>query len=267
MRVLTIILFCTISFSVSAQLSVRLGVAKNFYNINFGNENGYFYGGAGNQNIGPVLDLEYDFARHYMFRKDTSMTLRKLLLRSNASMVIGFHYFNSYLSDEGFNRDGDPVFSNWTNQYLMVPILWKTNIQPFVLDEDFRVSIGMGVTLAFLLSSQLNEGIDVYMRDSQGNLIQDVDGNYILEVEIRDAAEVKTYSKTIYPMFSIDMSVRFKRLYSGIRAWIGFGDFYMKGLESNWNLNNQQSIYFGSYDKWGSVHYSGGAISIGYKIN
>lgn len=259
MRLFFTTILILFAFNSLAQLDIRPGIARNFYNINFGKESDYFYGGTGNGSIGPVLDLEWRFDRRYWRKKDTVMTLTKMALTLHRSLLLGIHYTSHQHTVIGLNQTDDEIFSDWKNKYLHLPLFYKFNFQPFVLDENFNISLGLGVVNSFLLSSFLEENATIFMRDQNGQVIN--------EEFISDRASVKPYANQHLMMFGIEMAGSFKRLYIAIRAWFTLSDQYMPNLKDNWSIPNQYSVYLGSYDTWDKITYSGGGFVLGWKVN
>jgi len=280
-RIVTIVFIFFLAAELHAQLDVRAGISSTFKTVNFGGSTVYgnffyrrptdFYYGGNNVSLGPVVDLEYRFKRKF-WKKDAGSTFKSMAITVHKSLMIGFHFNNHINEERGFSDDRaagdfrDDVFSRWSNSYLQVPMIYKINIQPFILDEDFHIGFGLGVTHSFLLKSTLEESVIIYERDMDGNRLLDSNGDNIVSLEISDKADVRSFSKTYLVMFTFEISASFKRMYMGMRGWFSLRDQYLTGLEGNWQLNNKQSIYFGSYDKWGKVTYAGGSLVLAYKI-
>ena len=259
MKKLITALALLISCNLYGQLDIRAGIAQNYFNINFGKESDYFYGGVANQSIGPNLDFEWRFKKYYWQKKDTVMNLSKLSMTIHKSLLLGVHYTNHQHTVVGRNIDDDKLFSDWNNQYLHLPLMFKINFQPFILDENFHLSAGIGVVNSFLLSSTLEENATIFTLDSNGEIID--------EQFISASSNVKPYMNKYLHMLGIEMSGSFKRLYIGIRAWNSITDQYMEGLEGDWLLSNQYSVYLGSYQTWDKISYSGGGFVMSWKLN
>ena len=277
MRFLILLALVTFSMlNLSAQLDIRVGVAGNLNVITFGSSSIYkffysstsdFFYGGNNFELGPVVDFEYGFKKGYWKKKDTARTFRDMAITTHKSLMLGVHFSNHQNVEKGFTEDNDDVFSTWTNRYLRMPLIYKLNIQPFILDEDFHFSLGLGVTNSFLISSTLEESVIIYSRDLEGNFLYDSNRDKIIAQTISDKANAKRYGKTYFMMYTVQMNMSFRRLYLGIRAWFSLTDQYLSELEDDWSLNNEQSIYFGSYVEWDKVHYAGGAMVLAFKIN
>lgn len=259
MKRIFIIALLLANCEVKAQLDIRVGISQNFYNINFGSNSDYFYGGAGNNSVGPVVDFEYHRKKHYWMKKDTVLSMKKLMLTLHSSILMGFHYTYHTHTVSGVNQVDDDIFSNWNNKYLHIPLIYKINFQPLILDENFHMSFGIGVVNSFLVSSTLEERATIYTRDSEGEILD--------QQFVSDQANVKPYAKKYIPMLGLEMSGSFKRLYIAIRAWLNFSDQYMSGLENNWQVPIEQSVYLGSYQRWDKITYTGGGFVLGWKIN
>jgi len=259
MRVILIIALLLANREVKSQLDIRVGISQNFYNINFGGDSDYFYGDAGNNSVGPVVDFEYHRKKHYWIKKDTVLSMKKLMLTLHSSILMGFQYTNHTHTESGVNQVDDDIFSSWNNQYLHIPLIYKINIQPLILDENFHMSFGVGIVNSFLLSSRLEESATIFTRDSEGEILD--------ERSVSDEASVKPYARKYIPSIGIVMSGSFKRLFIAMRGWINFSDQYMSRLENNWQVPREQSVYLGSYERWDKITFTAASFVLGWKIN
>ncbi|MCP4458164.1 MAG: hypothetical protein GY816_09110 [Cytophagales bacterium] len=196
-----------------------------------------------------------------------------MAITTHKSLMLGIHFNNHLNEEKGVSDDRangdfrDDVFSTWSNRYVQIPLIYKINIQPFILDEDFHIGFGLGITNSFLIRSVLEESIIIYSRDAEGTILLDSNGDKMVTQVISDKADVRPYSKTYLMMFTFELSGLFRRLYMGMRGWFSLTNQYLSGLEDSWQLNNKQSIYFGSYENWGKVTYAGGSLVLAFKIN
>ncbi len=258
MRIIGYISMFICSYCAIAQLDIRVGMSRNSHYINFGKDSDYFYGGVPNVSLGPVLDLEYGFPKRSLLRRD-SMSFNALAFKAHTSVLFSFLLTNHLHSEKGFAPNGDRVFSDWRNQYMHLPVLIKFNIHPFVLDHTFHLGVGIGVTSSFLIASELKESVIIYTRD--------MDGNILSENEISDQAEVSSMTRRYMPQLTFEMSAKVRRIYLAIRAWGSFGDMGLVDFENQWDLNDEQSVYLGSYARWNKVTIGGGAVVLAVQLN
>ena len=273
--VFTIATIFLTALRLSAQLDIRVGISSNLNTINFGSTSTYnflysktsdFYYGGNNFSLGPMVDFEYGFKPHY-WKKDTARTFRNMAITTHKSILVGMHLTNHLNAEKGVTAIGDDVFSSWSNRYLQIPVIYKINIQPFILDENFHLSFGLGITNSFLISSSLEESVIIYSRDTDGEVLLDTNGDKLVTQTISDIIDVAPITKRYLPLWTFEVSGSFKRLYIGVRGWFSLKDQYLPRLEENWQLDTTQSIYLGSYDNWGKVTYAGGAMVLAFKIN
>jgi hypothetical protein len=258
MKRLTLILLTIIPNMLWAQkLSVRPTFAYSASNMTFGSSSSgnYNYGGGSNY-ASPGVDLEWKL-KPMKLKKFSA--LYKIHNTSHKSIMTGMYYVENHYSVYGFSVANDYLTSGFDSRYIHVPLIYKWNFQPFIMNEDLHVSGGLGMMNSFLLNAQLKETSTHYTLDATNHVI----GRTVTSAE----ADVTSFSVSYYWSISIDLSVSFKRLYMGERAYFGFQDQYMKGLQANWNLDPTNSIYMGSYKTWSSLTYGGGFFYIGWKIN
>ena len=151
-------------------------------------------------------------------------------------------------------------------QVIQVPIIFKGNAHLSVLDENLRVSFGLGLVSSYVLSSYLKEDARAYVRDSKGNAIKDANGNYNWTDYAAEASTTQS-GKRFYNSVCVELSFAFKRLFISERAWFSWQDMYMGDLANTWAVPRTHSVYFNAYDTWSKVSYGGGAFTIGWKFN
>ena len=278
-RFIIITILSFLGCSLYAQLDIRVGVSSTFKSVNFGGSTVYgnflyrrtndWYFGGNSFAPGPVIDFEYRFKRKF-WKKNAGETFKSLAITIHKSFMVGIH-LNDHVNEERFlNREfgfEDGVISRWANRYVHVPMIFKLNVQPFILDENFHIGFGLGLTHSFLVSSTLEEKIFIYERGEEGFIRFDAQGERIVQQEISDKKDVKPFSKSYVPMFAFELNASFKRLYMGMRGWFSLQNQYMSEFRDNWSLNSDQSIYLTLYDSYGKVTYAGGALVLSYKVN
>jgi hypothetical protein len=242
---------------VYSQVLIRLNLSQNFFNINYGKDSDYFYGGTGNSSISGALDLEFRL-KDRKSKKDTVVTLRKMMLTKYRSILVAAHYSNHDFSVSGFSANGDPILSYMNTQFIHMPIMFKINFQPFVLDEGFIVGAGIGVVPSYLINGSLHEEATIITRDSNGDVIN--------EEFISDETDITLYHDRFFLMFGIELSWSIGRIYVAQRVWFSVRDVYMAELANNWAVPTTHSVYFGAYETWPGIDIGGGAFVIGIKL-
>ncbi len=256
MKHLILLILMMISQALWAQrLSVRPTFAYSSFNMIYGSNSNYNYGG-GSDYAAPGVDLEWKLQS---MKLKKFPALYKVHNTSHKAIMTGIYYGENHYSVYGFSVANAYLTSKFDSKYIHIPLLYKWNFQPFILDEDLHVSAGIGMMNSFLLNAQLKESSTQYTLNATNHVIG--------QTVTSDQADVTSYSVSYFWSFSIDISISFKRLYVGERAYFGFQDQYMKGIQSHWNLDPDNSIYMGSYKTWSSLTYSGGFFYIGWKIN
>ena len=221
----------------------------------YGTSSPYNYGG-GADNVSPGVDVELKL-KPMKLKKFPA--LYKIHNTSHKALMTGLYYTSNHYSVKGFTSKGDPMASQFDSKYIHVPLLYKFNFQPFILDEDFHISGAIGIMNSFLLNAKMKEQATYYVLDSSGRVVSQTD--------VADDQDVTTYSQSYFWSFCLDISISFKRLYVGERAYFSFQDQYLNGLESRWGVPADHSIYINAYKTWSSLNYSGGFFYIGWKIN
>jgi hypothetical protein len=218
--------------------------------------NGQFYGyGGGASALSPGIETEIRLAP-IRFKK--ALKVMGIYNTSNKALLIGVNYAEHDFSVRGFSADNDITYSSFQTRYLNVPVVLKYNVQIFMLDENFHFSFGLGTMNSFLLRSHLHEEATDNDRDSQGRVIA---SRYYI-----DDKDVTKLGVKYTTNFCFDISVSFKRLYIGERAYFGFKDQFMKGLASTWAVPGDLSIYQSAYETSPKLTMSGGFFYIGWRL-
>lgn len=253
-----ILLILIIPTMVSAQVDIIPSVANHIFTMGYG-EGGnaeYVVGGSGVGSFGGALNIEWKLRQPW--KLEGSMTeVRKNL--TFFSVLFAAHYTNHDQVVTGRTDNDDDLYSNLGARFIHVPVIFRYNFQPFVLSDDFKIGMGLGVVNSFLLKYELEEEAVVRTFDTNGNLLT--------EVTIADQGDVTEFGNPYTPMMGVDFSISFGRLYVAQRAWFTFGDQFMSDLPANWGVPSQYSIYIDSHSTFRKLTYSGGGFIVGWKIN
>jgi hypothetical protein len=253
-----IICLVLISPVVCAQprtFTARVTMANASAHFNFQSSKGSFGYGGGASSMSPGIEAEIRLAP-IRFKRELKMM--GIYNTSNKALLIGVNYAEHEFAVRGFSLDYDPLYSAFQTRYIHAPVVLKYNVQLFLLDEDFHLSMGLGVVNSFLLRSRLHEEATDNDRDAQGRVIA---SRYFIDEKDVTSLGVK-YTTSI----CFDMSVSFKRLYIGERAFFGFKDQFMKGLADQWAVPKEVSLYHTAYETWPKLVMGGGLFYVGWRI-
>jgi|GEM_PF-3814942 len=242
-----------------AQMEIHLNLSQNFFNINYGKDNDFFYGGTGNATLSGAVDIQYNFIKHARMKRDSSRSVRRMMFLTFPSLSLSGHYTSHHLIVNGFNADDDPVHSEFEIAYLYLPVIFKYNAQPFVLDEHFVVGIGIGVAPTILLNSRLDESALINTRDANGDIIN--------QQVVSDNKDVTQFGQKVLFNFVFELSWSIGRVYVAQRSWFSLRDQFMSDLAGQWQVPASHSVYLGAHDIWPKVTYGGGAFVIGLRID
>jgi hypothetical protein len=237
----------------SGQVDIRVGIAQNTFNFMYGMQQ-FYYGGAGAPAVSPVADFDIHLGNF----KSTTRKGRAMAL-GYKSLIVGLNYHSASLQQKGYTGSNDPMYSRFEAQVIYLPILYKLNAQLFVLDEDFHIAFGLGMVNGVLLDAALHEEGTDYQYDSNDQLTGQVD--------YADDRNVTAFSRRYWPGLTLEMSFAFKRAFLSIRPYIFFGNQYMEGLEAQWSVPLEYSVYFNAHQQWSKITYGGGAFVLAFKIN
>lgn len=240
-----------------SQVVIRLNLSQNSFNINYGKDSDYFYGGTGNSTISGAVDFEFRL-KDRASKKDSVKTFQQMTFSQYRSILVAAHYTYHNFTVSGFSANGDPIRSYMNTQFIHVPIFYKFDFQPFVLDEGFIVGAGIGVVPSYLLRGSLREEATIITRDNNGD---------INEQFLKDEADITNYHDRFFLMFGIELSWSIGRFYVAQRIWFSLRDVYMDELENNWAIPKTHSVYFGAYESWPGIDIGGGAVVLGIKLN
>ncbi len=247
------ILYCG---NLWGQVSIIPSIAYTPYNVQFGSNN-FAYGGNGNATLNPALNLEWVMKRRSNLNSASEKS--QITQYTFKSVLIAIHYNNHELAVSGFSQSNDPIFSTMKTRYIQIPVFFRYNIKPFILNEDFSIGMGLGIVNSILLKNTLREEANLLTRASNGIIID--------QQFISDSDNVTRFNNRYTWMVGLEISIRFKRLYLAERAWFTLTDQYMEGLIDEWNVPASHSVYLGSYETWSKVNIGGGAFVLGWKIN
>jgi hypothetical protein len=235
----------------------RITVSEASEHLNFQKGiNGQAYGyGGGASALSPGIETEIRLAP---IRFKRALKMMGIYNTSNKALLIGVNYAAHNFSARGFSSDNDMLYSTFETRYIHVPVILKYNVQIFMLDENFHFSFGLGTVNSFLLRSHLHEEATDNDRDSQGRVI--ASRFYIDDKDVTNLGVMYTTN------FCFDMSISFKRLYIGERAYFGFKDQFMKGLEEQWAVPKNVSVYQSAYETSPKLTMGGGFFYIGWRI-
>ncbi len=261
-----LILIILLPIAAEAQIDVRATISNTILNVGYGkgvNEE-YFYGGSGFGSLSPGIEAEFRLKKLQYDKTDSAVISPKAFITTaiEAAVLYSSHAFIV----NGYTSVFDPMASKLQVDVIQMPLIFKGNAHLSVLDENLRISLGLGVVNSYVLSQNLKESARAYSRDSKGNAIKDTSGNFIW-VDYAAEANGTDAGPRFFTSFCLEFSISFKRLYVAERAWFGGRDMYMSGLAPGWGVPRSHSVYFNAYDTWSKVSYSGGAFTIGWKIN
>jgi hypothetical protein len=235
------------------QVDIRVGIAQNTFNFMYGTQQ-FYYGGAGASAVSPIADFDI----HLGSFKSASRKGKPMAL-GYKSLLVCVNYHSANLQQKGYTESNDPMYSRFEAQVIYVPLLYKLNAQLFVLDEDFHIAFGLGMVNGVLLQAALHEEGTDYQYDSDNQLTGQVD--------YADNRDVTAFSRRYWPGLTLEMSFAFKRAFLSIRPYIFFGNQYMEGLEAQWSVPVEYSVYFNAHQQWSKITYGGGAFVLAFKIN
>ena len=203
----------------------------------------------------PGLELEktvYRFAN----RKDTLGTKPAPSL----SLQVSSFYNNNFSDLSGYNGNGTALLSSEIRtRYINIPLLIKYHLPASVLDNRITLNYALGVTTGILL--------DMEMKETSLKNAFDVDGNFIGTVFTESSANVKTYARQQVFYITFGMYFSHRKLSGGFLVGFSPSDQYLEGLENNWGLPVNESMYLGSYQAFQKVRYEYANFIVSYRIN
>ncbi len=144
-------------------------------------------------------------------------------------------YYYSLLSEEQ-----RPVLSNYETRYLQIPLIFRLNIQPQPLEENFSFFVGAGVANHILLDASLYE-----------LTVEETFGFGINTYE--DERNIKNYGEKNYLFSTIEAGIMLNRARVTFRYKKSLQDMYFSGLDNNWNVPAEFSIYKSIYNNGGKL--------------
>jgi hypothetical protein len=253
---LIVVLWLLVNLPTFGQFVVRPFVMQNAFQVKY-NAGEYDYGGKfGDTAFSPGLDLEYRFSKAL----DSLSSPAKLATNAYFALLVGAAYWKHNNIGTGFNRNGDQLYSAYSNEFIAIPLLAKYYVQLGILNEKMRMGWGLGVLGLYRLKTGLHEEAIIYTRDPVNNSI-------ISSQTIEDERDLTKTSPQLALGFYLELSFEYDRFYFALRAFQSGGDQYSKGIENQWNLTEAQSIYLQAYKDFPKITYEGGGLLIGWRIN
>lgn len=203
----------------------------------------------------PGIELEKTFY-HFANVNDTLRIKPKPAL----SLQVSAYYTNNFSDLSGYNANGTALLtSEIKTKYINVPILIRYHFPASVLDSRITLNYAIGVTAGFLLDMKLSE-------TSLKNTY-DTNGNFTGTAFSESSGDVNKYAKRQVYYITFGMNFSHRKLSGGFLVGFSPADQYLRGLENNWGLPNNESMYLGSYEAFHKVHYEYANFIIGYRIN
>lgn len=251
-----IILLMSTSFS-RAQVVFRIntGLASQAVKINLAEYN--------NVNWRPSGGVEAEKRIFTIPSKKDSLGLRP---RPWLSLQAGLTYADNYADLNGVNVV-ETALMNYTYQlsseinvrFIHFPILLKFHIPVSFFDERVSLNYALGLTTSFLL--------DMDLKEKSHERVYDTNWNYLTENFNESQGSVKDYAKKQVYYITFGMYFSHRKISAGFLVGFAPSDQYLKGLENDWSLSANESLYLGSYQAWPKVHYEYANFIIGYRLN
>lgn len=255
MKYIGSLFFFLFSLNLFGQLEIRPGIWQNSFQIKYKN-GGYSYGGKrGESSIRPFIDFEYKLKREL----DSTSTIKQLAFIQYLSVQLTVSFWNYTSEENGLNLKDDLIYSSIQSKYLSLPLVVKYRVQPGVLDDNLTIDWSVGAFGMYQLKSLLHEETTIFIRD-QNNQIT---GEMFLE----DTAELSNRNKKFTTGFCIGMTLTVGRLSVGFLAYQTFKDQYIPDIIADWNVPKEQSIYFQAHEDYSKMIFTGGGLTLGWKIN
>ena len=246
-------------FFVHAQFDLRATLSQTLLNMSFGKAGtpSYFYGGTGFGT--PTIGLEGEWRLKRSRINNDSVDVLNPRAHTSSSVEVIILYANYKREVLGRTSDNDPLTSAFNIRLLQVPVLYKVNAHLSALDENVRISFGIGVVASYVVYSHLKESAQDYKY---------ANNKLVSQQDYSDEANTTGYGPRFYlSPVCFEFSFAFRRLFIAERAWFSFQNMYMNNLPGNWSVPDTHSIYLNAYQTWPKVTYGGGTFSIGLKIN
>jgi hypothetical protein len=203
----------------------------------------------------PGLELEKTIYR-FANRNDTLGTKPKPSL----SLQVSIFYNNNFSDLSGYNANGTALLSSEIKtRYINIPVLLKYHFPASFLDSRITLNYALGITTGFLL--------DMDMKETSLKNTFDVDGNFLGTVYSESSGNVKSYARSQVFYITFGMYFSHRKLSAGFLVGFSPSDQYLKGLENNWGLPANESMYLGSYQAFQKVQYEYANFIVSYRIN
>jgi len=257
MKKIIILLLLSHGLLAQQKFSIRATIseASTHFSYYYKRQSYYMYGSNAASALSPGADIEIKIAPMHLGKINKVLGVYNT---SYKSLLTGINYASHTFSARGFSIDNDPMYSRMQTRYINVPLMWKYNIQIFPMNENFHFCFGIGLMNSFLLRAHLYEEATDNTRV----------GGYLVSSELFvDDKDVTKFFVKYTASFCFDMSISFRRLYIGERAYFGSKDQFMKDLEPNWAVRRDLSIYLSSYETAPKLEMGGGFFYIGWRLN
>jgi hypothetical protein len=245
MRYRTTILFFLSCFYGQAQMAYTPYVGLNSTRTN---DNHYGYGKGGN----------FGFAGLEVEAKLRRSGHRPIQL----SLVSGFGYLaNGY--NDFFNFSASSFFyssktSELKTRYAQIPLSARINWQPFPLVEEWKLFFDAGVVANVLMKATLSEtAIEIEYGQS---FTPPKTTTY------SDRQDITRYGKKVSLFSRFQFGMKYKRFQLAGRINYSLGDTYFTGLENNWNVPKENSIYLRQHETFGQRKEKFVEVLVGYRI-
>jgi hypothetical protein len=267
MRIFFAIGFCFLYASAIAQFQMTLSGGLNFVRMHGGGIDNQFaqlgdfgYRGVSGaetkklERIAPTMGIELET---YFWRK----TLRQ----SYVSLVSGVYYLQSgyELNDsEEVQNIKYPIQSSMNLNYLSIPLLLRLNIQPNPLYKKWIFFVGAGLTVNRLLQGSINE---VHPRTTEVFDFTRFDFVYNTSL-VEDSADLTILKNSNYLFSTFELGTSFRRVKVLFRYRASLQDMYFTGIENEWKLKQQESVYLSSYASWGKMLERNVEFLVGFNL-
>ncbi len=157
------------------------------------------------------------------------------------SFTSGINYLaNGFYRDSGISVPGLVLttgVSDLRTSYIRIPLGLKMNWQPFPLIEDWRLFLGVAISIDFLLKSELAE------RETQVSIPIGILTSPPQTTSFEDSRDITNFGRKASQFQRIELGARFKRFQFAYRLSFSLNDMHHQGLENVWNIPMDKSTY------------------------
>jgi hypothetical protein len=228
-----------------AQAQFRAGISLGFNNTVLG------------QFDDPETDVRFKPKQQVTIGLDAEWVFRGKLKPVYFSVGSGLSYLKNgyqdgtyYTSITGEQR---PVISNYETRYLQIPLIFRLFIQPQPLEENFSFFVGAGISNHILFDASLYE---LTVEETFGFGINTYEDN----------RNIKNYGEKSYLFSTIEAGIILNRARVTFRYKKSLQDMYFSGLNKNWNVPTEFSIYKSVYNSSGKLTERHIELSVTYFI-